>query len=563
MGTDDEGDEPVAWDDWDERPPAANEGGDFLPLLTPSGAAPARYATAYEAVEHDRREHGLDLVALKDALGLGFYGGMRLVNFARREVQAGKPTDAIVAAIKGGGGWLADDAHLIPALEGDMLLQELPGVLGLDMDDDDDFAHDVDGVSEGGAARDALVQENAELKATVAHLQSALAAAGEALGGSSGGVGDAHKSPSDARASTPEGQRRRRVQVDKNYFDSYSYMDIHRDMLSDRSRMDAYRSAIELNSATLVRDKTVLDVGCGTGILSLLCARAGASEVTGVDASATVARVASAVVSENGMDESVRIRDGMIEDAGTLPAGYKCDVIISEWMGYALLYESMLNSVLHARDKHLRPGGCVLPDVAELWIAGCDGGALDYPFWRNVEGFAMTAVAKQKQADTIQVKRCDPKSVITNKTMLRRLDVCEATVDDVRAFSCPFRLASQRPLPEAGVGMGAGAGDGSGTAECHALVLWFDTLFSGRFCEHPVRLTTSPHGHPTHWAQTVLVLPEPVPMAGGGGIEGTVTFGEHGEDHRGLDIVVEYSACSAGGGDAENAKKTTVMYELV
>ncbi len=38
------------------------------------------------------------------------------------------------------------------------------------------------------------------------------------------------------------------------------------------------------------------------------------------------------------------------------------DVIISEWMGYALLYESMLDTVLYARDKWLAPSGVLLPD---------------------------------------------------------------------------------------------------------------------------------------------------------------------------------------------------------
>ena len=36
----------------------------------------------------------------------------------------------------------------------------------------------------------------------------------------------------------------------------------------------------------------------------------------------------------------------------TLPVE-KVDIIISEWMGYCLFYESMLNSVLFARDKWL------------------------------------------------------------------------------------------------------------------------------------------------------------------------------------------------------------------
>jgi protein arginine N-methyltransferase 6 len=45
----------------------------------------------------------------------------------------------------------------------------------------------------------------------------------------------------------------------------------------------------------------------------------------------------------------------------------KVDVIISEWMGYMLLYESMLPSVLFARDKWLKPGGLILPSHATVY----------------------------------------------------------------------------------------------------------------------------------------------------------------------------------------------------
>ena len=44
------------------------------------------------------------------------------------------------------------------------------------------------------------------------------------------------------------------------------------------------------------------------------------------------------------------------------------DVIISEWMGYCLFYESMLPSVLNARDKYLAKGGVMLPDRTPLFI---------------------------------------------------------------------------------------------------------------------------------------------------------------------------------------------------
>lgn len=42
------------------------------------------------------------------------------------------------------------------------------------------------------------------------------------------------------------------------------------------------------------------------------------------------------------------------------------DVLVSEWMGYCLLYESMLSSVLYARDRWLKPDGAILPDTATL-----------------------------------------------------------------------------------------------------------------------------------------------------------------------------------------------------
>ena len=64
---------------------------------------------------------------------------------------------------------------------------------------------------------------------------------------------------------------------------------------------------------------------------------------------------------------------GKIEDI-TLPDGVtEVDVIISEWMGYALLYESMLDSVLAARDRFLRPGGILAPSQCRMMLTLCGG----------------------------------------------------------------------------------------------------------------------------------------------------------------------------------------------
>jgi protein arginine N-methyltransferase 1 len=60
-----------------------------------------------------------------------------------------------------------------------------------------------------------------------------------------------------------------------------------------------------------------------------------------------------------------------LENITELPDGIeKVDVIISFFMGYSLLYESMMTTVLIARDRWLAPGGIMMPDQCELYLYG-------------------------------------------------------------------------------------------------------------------------------------------------------------------------------------------------
>ena len=78
---------------------------------------------------------------------------------------------------------------------------------------------------------------------------------------------------------------------------------------------------------------------------------------------AEIALFAKEIMNKNNLSSKVTVIKGKMEEV-ELPVD-KVDIIISEWMGYFLLYESMLDSILWARDKYLvKEGGKMLPDRA-------------------------------------------------------------------------------------------------------------------------------------------------------------------------------------------------------
>ncbi|XP_009884000.1 PREDICTED: histone-arginine methyltransferase CARM1-like, partial [Charadrius vociferus] len=94
----------------------------------------------------------------------------------------------------------------------------------------------------------------------------------------------------------------------------------------------------------------VLDVGCGSGILSFFAAQAGARKIYAVEAS-TMAQHAEVLVKSNNLTERIVVIPGKVEEV-SLPE--QVDIIISEPMGYMLFNERMLESYLHAK-KYLKP----------------------------------------------------------------------------------------------------------------------------------------------------------------------------------------------------------------
>ena len=141
---------------------------------------------------------------------------------------------------------------------------------------------------------------------------------------------------------------------------TYAEIEVHRSMICDRVRTDAFRRAID----SVVRPgDIVLDVGAGTGNLSLFAARAGAARVYAVERT-TVAVMAQELAAANGFEEIVRVIHGDVMDV-ELPE--RVDVIVSEWLGGFGIDEGMLVPVIAARDRWLKPGGVMVPCSVTAW----------------------------------------------------------------------------------------------------------------------------------------------------------------------------------------------------
>uniref|UniRef100_A0A8C2D654 type I protein arginine methyltransferase n=1 Tax=Cyprinus carpio TaxID=7962 RepID=A0A8C2D654_CYPCA len=259
------------------------------------------------------------------------------------------------------------------------------------------------------------------------------------------------------------------------YFDSYAHFGIHEEMLKDEVRTLTYRNSM-FHNKHLFKDKVVLDVGSGTGILCMFAAKAGAKKVIGIECS-SISDYAVKIVKANKLDHIVTIIKGKVEEV-ELPVE-KVDIIISEWMGYCLFYESMLNTVIYARDK---------------WLVG-------------------EVAIKEPLVDVV-----DPKQLVSSACLIKEVDIYTVKIEDL-SFTSPFCLQVKR------------------NDYIHALVTYFNIEFTR--CHKRTGFSTGPESPYTHWKQTVFYLDDYLTVKTGEEIFGTISMKPNVKNNRDLDFTVD------------------------
>ncbi|KAJ2265511.1 hypothetical protein J3F81_005812, partial [Coemansia sp. RSA 371] len=321
---------------------------------------------------HVKQSHGFDFLKTRTELGLDFYQSMRVVNYIRT-LGMSDPNFGNVSGfvLDGSEAFINDDAYLKPAIAEDSLLYALDE---LDLDDTASVGScSADSSARTPKAKDPESPRERELLACIRKLEQQVGLR-ERENKFIADQFDEYRQMVKRQFydGIDTGAKQDDSSVDGNqpeegsdyYFNSYAGNDIHMQMLQDKVRTEGYRDFMYGNK-DLFQGKVVLDVGCGTGILSMFAARAGAARVIAVDNSDIIHKARANVI-ENGLDGVITLIKGRIEEL-ELPVP-QVDIIISEWMGYFLLFEAMLDSVLVARDRFLAPGGLLAPSASYIYV---------------------------------------------------------------------------------------------------------------------------------------------------------------------------------------------------
>lgn len=286
--------------------------------------------------------------------------------------------------------------------------------------------------------------------------------------------------------------------------------------LQDTVRTKSYRDVI-LKNSNLFKDKIVLDVGCGSAILSMFASQAGANTVIAVDQSDIIYHAME--IAEKNKITNIEFVKGRLENMDLpLAAGARVDIIVSEWMGYFLLFEGMLDSVIHARDKYLKPGGLLLPNRCTINLCGLgdEESHSDYiGFWKNVYGFDMSVLQSKVLREAV-VETCRNEYILCDSVVMVDLNIHQVDYSYPN-FKYDFKLKIRK------------------SGKFTAFVGYFDTFFE---LPYGIEFTTGPHSTPTHWKQAVFYLKDPVTVNEGDIVSGQFQCSRGKKDARALRVKI-------------------------
>ncbi|GAA4716689.1 methyltransferase [Sphingomonas lutea] len=142
-------------------------------------------------------------------------------------------------------------------------------------------------------------------------------------------------------------------------------LDEHLEYLSDEVRLQLFCKAI---AETVRPGDRVLDLGCGVGILGLLCLKAGAGHVWGIDQTDAIELARETMTRLGLSDRYTCVRERSFR--ATIPE--QVDLIVCDHVGHFGVDYGILDTLGDARRRFLKPGGNILPEGLQLFLAAAN-----------------------------------------------------------------------------------------------------------------------------------------------------------------------------------------------
>ncbi|WP_374306856.1 tetratricopeptide repeat protein [Dongia sp.] len=263
----------------------------------------------------------------------------------------------------------------------------------------------------------------------------------------------------------------------------------HIPMINDDERNIAYNLALE---RAIRPGDLVLEIGTGSGIVSMMAARAGAGQVVTCEVLPVMADAAREIVARNGFADRINVitkKSTQLRLGEDLPE--KADLFVSELINVGMLAPNMLPIIRHARENLVKPEGRIVPEAATVYgvLLECEHLARVNPVG-EIAGFDMSVMDRFRSPGYAVIDfASDPH---------RRLS------DRFAALDFDFRIDMKEmdshrltvPVTEAGL--------------CHGVAFWFDLHMFGDVVYH-----SDSHARTNHWKQAAQFFKQPVAVKPG------------------------------------------------
>jgi len=297
----------------------------------------------------------------------------------------------------------------------------------------------------------------------------------------------------------------------QSYFQYYAKLGNQQNMLQDAVRTSTYRRAIVENESDF-KGKTCMDIGAGSGILSFFAAQTGASTVYAVEASSMGEVIRELADANSFPGSTIKVVQKPLEKITQDDVPEKVDCLVSEPIGTFLFNERMIETYLCARDRFLKPGGKMFPNIGDLCIAPFSDTMLHWEqqnkngFWKNTSFYGVDLTAALKRCTKEHF--CQPivdyinPDCLVAKWQATRFDFATVSIESLQTINLPFDFEINQPCL------------------IHGIAGWFDAIFEGS--TSTVTLSTAPWCPGTHWYQIRFLLETPLAVNAGQHVVGTV-----------------------------------------